>query len=865
MAYQYSQNQSNPYPQNNQYPPPPMPGQSQPPNYNNQNGFQQQQYPPQQAPYSYDLTAGSGHLSRQPHPVGYPPQHPSMTSTYGSQPNMNQPYPQQQQPPTYPQQKNYPHQQPPYPSQLGSGQLFQGPPPGSPQQYRSPSPQPYGAQPPQPYGAPPQPYGSPSPPPQPYGSPSPPPQPYGTSSPPPGYPPQQQQPYGPPYAQAPYQPPPRSPSPASPGSVHYPPVVDPHLPPVPSDLPPMVPQAKVELRISCTNLPNKDILSKSDPRVHVYLEKAMSSQVQAGPGLQRRSTFVKQWVELGQTETVKDNLNPVFNTPIPLSYFFESTQLLRIVIVDVDDYKATAPAQQQDFLGYIEVPLASIVQGSRTRPFERHLIGDAPPGMGFVSSGVTRAHTITAAQAAAGARGTSGANELVPGARGAGPAPARGSHLAMVRVSADELPDAESEAAKTSYLFRLRCEKLDKKDLFGSSDPYIVISKMRTGGGGQSGGSNGMAGDWVVVHKTETIMNNLNPTFKEFNLPAVSLTGGDPDRPLLWEVYDFDKNSAHDLIGRFVVSIKQMLGSDRATGGKRYDLIDEAKRAKKGRNYTNSGVLVVDHLSQKREFSFLDYVASGVEMSLAVAVDFTASNGDPRQPTSLHFRDPSNNINSYQRALLGVGQVLEPYDTDKAFPAYGFGAKIPIPGTSDYTVSHLFPLNLNPSNPHVVGVDGLMEAYGVSLNHVVLHGPTNFAPTLRSVNEWAKEGSIPGEKVLRRYSVLLIVTDGAISDIDDTIAAIVDSSSLPISVVIVGVGNADFSSMELLDADKGALRSGNRVAERDCVQFVPFKDYPHQITLSQATLAEIPKQFVDYCRARGLVPAGDTRQNVPYQ
>ncbi|KAJ3343931.1 Copine-5 [Gonapodya sp. JEL0774] len=798
-------------------------------------------YPQQPQPYSYELGTSSGQLNNPsaypPAAYGQPP--PSHSSQYQqTQPpyagpqapplsSIQKPYPQQSQHPQYgPPQGQYP---PPAGYPPGQYQATQSPYP--PQGLASPAYPPSG-QAPSPYAPPPQQTYSPQPQ-QPYGG-----SPYG--APPPGG--QNQSPY----TLA------RSPSPhGSVASVGF------------TNLPPITPQAKLELRISCINLPNKDVMSKSDPRVHVFMEKAMSATVggqqqQQQPGLQRRHTFVKQWVEVGVTETVKDNLNPVFNTSIPVAYLFETTQLLRFVVVDVDNYKPTAPAHQQDFLGFVEVPLASIVQGSTGRKFERYIVGEGPPGMNFRTTATVRAGTITLAQSmsmGAGGRATSGANELTPGARGATPALDTGRRLATMRISCEELPDAESEAAKTSYVVRVRAEKLDKKDMFGSSDPYLVVSKLRPGGGGSGGGSKGLAGDWVVVHKTETVMNNLNPGFREFKLPASSLTGGDVDRPILWEVWDWDKNSAHDLIGKGQLTVRQLLGSEKTTAGRRLELINEERRAKKGKSYSNSGTLVFDYFSEKREFSFLDYIAAGTEMSLAVAVDFTASNGDPRQSSSLHFRDPTGSMNAYQRALTGVGEVLEPYDSDRTFPAYGFGAKIPLPNSPEFAISHLFPLNLNPTNPLVVGVEGLMEAYGISLSHVQLYGPTNFAPTIRSVNDWARDGYVQGERVLRRYSVLLIVTDGAITDLEDTVAAVIDSSSLPLSIIIVGVGNADFSSMESLDADKGALRSGSRIAERDCVQFVPFRDHPHQVALSQATLAEIPKQFLDYCRAKGVVPA----------
>ena len=71
--------------------------------------------------------------------------------------------------------------------------------------------------------------------------------------------------------------------------------------------------------------------------------------------------------------------------------------------------------------------------------------------------------------------------------------------------------------------------------------------------------------------------------------------------------------------------------------------------------------------------------------------------------------------------------------------------------------------------------------------------------------------------------MLLIITDGAISDMMDTKRAIVYASTLPYSIIIVGVGSADFSAMDALDCDSGLLRDQDgHVAQRDIVQFVPF-------------------------------------------
>lgn len=85
---------------------------------------------------------------------------------------------------------------------------------------------------------------------------------------------------------------------------------------------------------------------------------------------------------------------------------------------------------------------------------------------------------------------------------------------------------------------------------------------------------------------------------------------------------------------------------------------------------------------------------------------------------------------------------------------------------------------------------------------------------------------LPSSPPPQKYSVLLVLTDGVVSDMAETRTAIVRASRLPMSIIIVGVGNADFSDMRLLDGDEGPLRCPRGVpAARDIVQFVPFRDF----------------------------------------
>ena len=53
--------------------------------------------------------------------------------------------------------------------------------------------------------------------------------------------------------------------------------------------------------------------------------------------------------------------------------------------------------------------------------------------------------------------------------------------------------------------------------------------------------------------------------------------------------------------------------------------------------------------------------------------------------------------------------------------------------------------------------------------------------------------------------MLLIITDGVITDMDATKRTIVENSNLPFSIIIVGVGEADFDAMVELDSDESLL------------------------------------------------------------
>jgi len=108
---------------------------------------------------------------------------------------------------------------------------------------------------------------------------------------------------------------------------------------------------------------------------------------------------------------------------------------------------------------------------------------------------------------------------------------------------------------------------------------------------------------------------------------------------------------------------------------------------------------------------------------------------------------------------------------------------------------------------------------------------------------------------LNEYTVLLILTDGKCHDMQDTINAIINSTNLPLSVIIIGLGDGDFQKMEILDGDKGLLNHDGKKAARDMVQFVNFRKFQNNPDLlAKYVLEEIPEQVVGWMLGRGIMP-----------
>ena len=376
----------------------------------------------------------------------------------------------------------------------------------------------------------------------------------------------------------------------------------------------------VQLFISCKNLKNADLLSKSDPFVVV----------------------IENGEQIGKTETIQDNLNPHFSTPITLQYEFERHQKLLFSVRDCDK------SGNFDELGFVEMSLGEIVT----------------PGPKI------------------------GRNKKL--------GESKNGKFEVVRITGNLMSEITVKAINQDsgdcWYYEIGCyaTNLDKMDLFGKSDPYFEIWNEDN-----------------MLYRSEVIVQNLNPRWKTFELNKGRLENG----KLLFKIFDCDEDNLigteSDFMGEFRINV------DTCDSGQKYDITRSNKKKK-------HGVFNFQKFQARKRKRFLDYIQSGLRLNFSCAIDFTGSNGDPSQPSSLHFRSRSA-TNQYTDALAPTITVIQDYDDDKIFPCYGFGAKI----RSSGEVSHCFPLGVAEDREEMFNLDDILQNYWGCMNRIQLWGPTN--------------------------------------------------------------------------------------------------------------------------------------------
>ena len=93
---------------------------------------------------------------------------------------------------------------------------------------------------------------------------------------------------------------------------------------------------------------------------------------------------------------------------------------------------------------------------------------------------------------------------------------------------------------------------------------------------------------------------------------------------------------------------------------------------------------------------------------------------------------------------------------------------------------------------HCILWQAVVEAYWKRLENIKLGGPTYLAPVIQQIAAYA-ENEV--SQCSQHYTIGLVIVDGIVNDVDNLIDKLVEVGNLPLSIVVVGIGPADFRLM----------------------------------------------------------------------
>ncbi|KAB2011650.1 hypothetical protein ES319_D09G034600v1 [Gossypium barbadense] len=287
----------------------------------------------------------------------------------------------------------------------------------------------------------------------------------------------------------------------------------------------------------------------------------------------------------------------------------------------------------------------------------------------------------------------------------------------------------------------------------------------------------------------------------------------------------------------------QNRGSDKRTLDRRYSRIAD--------NY-NSLDQVTEALAN-----------AGLESSnLIVGIDFTKSNEwtGKRSFNRKSLHHIGNSLNPYEQAISIIGKTLAAFDEDNLIPCFGFGDA----STHDQDVFSFYP-----DDRFCNGFEEVLSRYREIVPHLRLAGPTSFAPIIEMAVTIVEQSS-------GQYHVLVIIADGQVTRSVDTqhgqlgpqeqktVDAIVQASKLPLSIILVGVGDGPWDMMKEFDDNIPARAFDN-------FQFVNFTEIMLKNTspsrketeFALAALMEIPSQYKATIELNILGQKGNVLERIP--
>lgn len=398
---------------------------------------------------------------------------------------------------------------------------------------------------------------------------------------------------------------------------------------------------------------------------------------------------------------------------------------------------------------------------------------------------------------------------------------------------------------KSMFSISLGCLNVKNTEMFGKTDPYVMLFRPYDSHVTYNSHTDIPDSLWCLIYKTEWVKSDLNPKFNPFCISSWNLSRGNPHVLIKVEIWDHSKIGRDKKVGTAYTTLARILsGADKFINS--FDLKNRFM-----------GTVCFGSFEVKQTLSMGEYLSLGISLRCFFAVNCS---------TSMEVFNKSY-VEGVPKTLIesAVEAVSDALLSKQQPPKLGF---LGFSALKDGCRTTSFSFNQNERNCSVGSTAEALELYKKLYPTLEPAKPTKIEPVLERVRLMIKYQDRSKPKV---YSLLVILTDGDIQDQQACVDRIVECSSEPMSIAIVGIGLSNFNKLEFLESgvsQAGAQKQDSHSKQqlprqlsrlrdskgkegcRSIVKFVYYQNYAGKPKeLADAIFRELPTQMADYYSA----------------
>ena len=405
------------------------------------------------------------------------------------------------------------------------------------------------------------------------------------------------------------------------------------------------------------------------------------------------------------------------------------------------------------------------------------------------------------------------------------------------------------KASRKELLGTFGAAKLTKRGLFTRIDSFFEIEvELYTG-------------IFHPIYRSEIKFKNHNPRWQTCSLSINKFRNEERAKIFNIKIYNFNAKGDHEPIGTLKLTLDELIRFQGTV--KQFPLLKRTGSAKKKEKIeSKTSSFLLHHIALENYYSLPDIVNTGIQFHCSIAVDFTLSNGNPNEITSLHYiNDVGSNqyTSALQKCLSWIGSFCKSVDF------YIFGGAVmkeaqaiytetwediekilnegeeQLPNTSKCLYQHTSEYCVKVSSSIPIfrrDVSKFILDYRKILPFVRVSGPTYFAPVLAKIA--SSHGNMGNGK---DFQVITVVTDGICNDSDELIQFFRDHKDHPLIALFIGIGPCNFRPLKYMVADI------NTKAHRNIAHFSRYKGHDQTQSDLMIVLKNICKDIVGFYKS----------------